>query len=276
MTQRRKPVSRPRGGYVRSAVPSTPRMTVASRRKAEGEQVEGRQSVRELLKARVRKTHEIYLDQGVDRTGIVEEIVSLALKNRVPVKEISGAKFDSMCRSEGAQGVLALADPVRFDSSESWFTGSDGGGRKHMVVLDHVTDPRNLGAVLRSAECAGFSYVVLPERRSCGITPTVTKAAAGAIEYLRFAYVSGVPAFLEQIKKFNAWSVGLDPGAPDSLWSVSLRDTSFALVVGSEGKGLARLVRQRCDYLVSIPQAGQVESLNVSAAATVAMFTLLR
>ncbi len=241
-----------------------------------GDQVEGRQAVRELLKAGRRRVHEIYFDQAIERVGIVAEIATLALQRRVPLKEVSSSKFDLMCRSESSQGVIALAEPLRYLDLESIFSIDSHRKIKRFVVLDHITDPRNLGAILRSAECAGFDNVVLPERRSTKITPTVAKTSAGAIEYLNFALVPGVASALEELKKRDVWSIGLSPDATDSLWDVDLLDSSVALVLGAEGKGLSRLVQQRCDYLVAIPQVGSIGSLNVSAAAAVAMFTISR
>ena len=241
-----------------------------------GEQVEGRQAVRELLKAGRRRTYEVFFDQTVDRTGIVAEIASLALDRRVPLKELSTSKFDLLRRSESSQGVVAIAEPLRHYDINSLLSQDLDSRAKKVVVLDHVTDPRNLGSVLRSAECAGFEYIVLPERRSTKITPTVAKTAVGAVEYLKFVLVPGVASALEDLKKLGFWTMGLDPEATDTIWSVKLDSAPLALVLGSEGKGLSRLVRQRCDFLASIPQSGHLDSLNVSAAAAVAMFTVIR
>ncbi len=251
-------------------------MKSPERRGVGGEQVEGRQAVRELLKANRRRAYEVFLDQTVERTGIVAEIASLALDRRVPLKELSSSKFDLLCRSESSQGVIAMAEPLRLYDINSIFSKDSDSKEKKVVVLDHVIDPRNLGSILRSAECAGFEYIVLPERRSTKITPTVAKTSVGAIEYLKFVLVPGVAGALEELKKLGVWSVGLDPEATDTVWDVNLDGVPLALVLGSEGKGLSRLVRQRCDYLASIPQFGHLDSLNVSAAASVAMFTISR
>ncbi len=145
-----------------------------------------------------------------------------------------------------------------------------------LLVVDGVTDPHNLGALLRSAECAGISGVVLPRHRSAHLSPTVTKVAAGAIEHLRFSVVGGIPAALTQLRELGVWTVGLAGEASRSLYDLELGDAPLAVVVGSEDRGLAPLVRRRCDELAAIPRSGQISSLNVSAAGAVAFFELAR
>ena len=145
-----------------------------------------------------------------------------------------------------------------------------------MLVAAGITDPRNLGALLRSAECAGVNGVVLPRHRSARLSPTVAKTAAGAIEHLRFAVVGGIPAALSQMTELGVWSVGLAGESPQSLYDLPLGDGPIALVVGSEDKGLAPLVRRRCDAVASIPQHGKLPSLNVGVAGAVACFEVAR
>jgi 23S rRNA (guanosine2251-2'-O)-methyltransferase len=144
------------------------------------------------------------------------------------------------------------------------------------VAVDGVTDPGNLGALLRSAECAGATGVVLPRHRAVHVTPTVTKAAAGAVEHLPFAMVGGLPAALQQLRSQGVWVVGLDADGPRTLWDLPAADGPIALVLGAEGSGLSRLVRQRCDEIVSIPLRGTVASLNVAAAGALACFEVAR
>ena len=144
------------------------------------------------------------------------------------------------------------------------------------MALDGITDPGNFGAVLRTAECAGVTGIVLPRHRSARITPTVVKAAAGAVEHLRFATVPGIPSALRTLSSRDVWTVGLDAAGPRPLHELDLGDQAVALVLGSEGRGLSRLVAQRCDVLASIPLRGALGSLNVSAAAAVACFEIAR
>ena len=145
-----------------------------------------------------------------------------------------------------------------------------------LLVVDGVTDPGNLGAILRTAECAGVTGVVLPRHRAARITPTVAKRAAGAIEHLRFAPVSGIPTALATLAELGVWSVGLDVTADQTIWDLPIADAPLALVLGAEGRGLSRLVRQRCDVTTRIPVSGRLDALNVSAATAVALFEVLR
>lgn len=240
-----------------------------------GDQIEGRQSVRELLQARRRKTREVWISDSVERVGIVEEIIDLALKARVPVLTVAKAKLDRAARSESSQGIVAFAEKlgeVALDQLVEPYKGA----KPFLIVLDGVTDPYNLGAIMRSAECAGATGVLLPEHRSVHMTPAATKAAAGAIEHLRFALVPGIPAALQDLSKAGVWCVGLDSDASQSIYDVSLFDQPVALIFGAEGRGLSTLTKQRCDVLAAIPQYGQIQSLNVSNAAALAMFEVAR
>ena len=145
-----------------------------------------------------------------------------------------------------------------------------------VIALDGVTDPRNLGAILRSAETAGATGVILPRHRSAHVTPVVTKTAAGAIEYLPIALVGGIPSMLDAARRAGCWTVGLDERGDLPLFDLELADQRLVLVLGAEGRGLARLTRERCDVLVRIPMLGHVASLNVSAAATLACHEVAR
>jgi 23S rRNA (guanosine2251-2'-O)-methyltransferase len=154
---------------------------------------------------------------------------------------------------------------------------SPAGGRPaFLVALDGITDPGNLGAILRSAEGAGATGVVLPRHRAVHVTPAAAKAAAGAVEYLPMAVVGGLPAALTDLKKRGVWVVGLDAAGDQSVHDLTLADEPVVLVVGSEGRGLSRLARERCDVLIHIPQHGRLASLNAGAAAAVACFEVAR
>ena len=154
--------------------------------------------------------------------------------------------------------------------------GSKTGKMAFLVVVDGVTDPQNLGALLRSAECAGVTGVVLPRHRSAHVTPTVTKVAAGAIEHVSVAVVPGVPGALQELERLGVWTVGLEERGSEPVFNLQLGDRPIALVIGAEGRGLAPLTRQRCDVLARIPLHGSIDSLNVSAAGAVAMFEVAR
>lgn len=240
-----------------------------------GDQVEGRQAVRELLLAEQRKVREIWVVADAEPSPILEDIVELAESQRVPVRDVSKGKFFAESRCEAPQGVLAKAEPIREHALHDLVQKS-GGQPPFLLALDGVTDPGNLGALLRSAECAGVGGVILPRHRSVHVTPTVTKTAAGAVEHLRFGVVGGLPTALADLRKEGVWVVGLDMDGPTSLWDLPAADGPICLVMGAEGSGLSRLVRQRCDEIVSIPLRGSLGSLNVAAAAALACFEVAR
>ncbi|MEO7429483.1 MAG: 23S rRNA (guanosine(2251)-2'-O)-methyltransferase RlmB [Acidimicrobiales bacterium] len=241
-----------------------------------GDQVEGRQAVRELLLAGRRKVREIWVLGDVEPSPILEDIRELAQGERVPVREVSRGKFFAEARCEAPQGVLAKAAELPEVSLDDLVTARRGGPPPFLVAVDGVTDPGNLGALLRSAECAGATGILLPRHRAVHVTPTVTKAAAGAVEHLAFAVVGGLPAALHQLRQRGVWVVGLDGEGPTSLWDLPAADGPIALVLGAEGAGLSRLVRQRCDEMVGIPLSGSLSSLNVAAAAALACFEVAR
>lgn len=235
--------------------------------------MEGRQAVRELLLAGRRRVREILLAAEMDQADIIDDIVELARDQKVTVREISRRSFDTEARTQAAQGVLARCAPLKeFDLDD--LARRPGA---FLLVLDGVTDPGNLGALLRTAECAGVTGVVLPRHRSAHVTPTVTKAAAGAIEHLPMALVGGIPAALDRLQRLDVVTIGLDAGGPRSVFDLPLdRDTKVALVLGAEGAGLSRLVRERVDLLASIPMRGELNSLNVAMAGAVAAFEVVR
>jgi 23S rRNA (guanosine2251-2'-O)-methyltransferase len=237
-----------------------------------GEQVEGRHAVYELLKARRRRVDRILVADAQDPSDLLDEIEREAQRQRVPVQTVSMARLDREARTEGHQGVLARAARLATVSLSALI----GAERPFLLVCDGVTDPRNLGAMLRSADGAGVTGVVLPRHRSARVTPTVTKTAAGAIEYLTFCDVGGVPAAIDQLNRAGVLTVGLAGDAADSLYDLDLGSTPVALVVGGEEKGLAPLTRKRCAKVVAIPQFGQIASLNAGVAVSVAAFEVSR
>lgn len=241
-----------------------------------GEQVEGRHAVRELLLAGARRPREVLLAGDLDPAPILDDIIDLADEQKVPLREVSRSKFESLTRTEGSQGVIATAAPLRPVDLDDLLQPAADGTPPFLLLLDRITDPGNLGAILRTAECAGVSGVVLPRHRAAHVTPTVAKAAAGAVEYLRMALVAGLPAAMATLRDAGVWTVGLDSGGPQSIHELTVADEPVALVLGAEGPGLSRLVRERCDTVVSIPLHGAIDSLNVSAAAAVACFEIVR
>jgi 23S rRNA (guanosine2251-2'-O)-methyltransferase len=269
----RREASPAAGGRGRS--PSAPRRASTRRAGLGGDQVEGRQAVRELLLARRRRVHEVWVLSEQEPSDVLADIVELAEAERVPVRPVGRSRFFAEARCEAPQGVLAKAAPLAEVALED-LTEVRGSTAPFLVAVDGVTDPGNLGALLRSAECAGATGIVLPRHRAVHVTPTVTKAAAGAVEHLRFAVVGGLPAALQRLTERGVWVVGLAEDAPTSLWDLPAADGPIAVVLGAEGTGLSRLARQRCDELVAIPQRGSLASLNVSVAGALACFEVAR
>lgn len=217
----------------------------------------------------------MFLSNEVDRVDIVEDIVGLAQELRVPVRGISRSKLDHIARTDAPQGVVAMAQQLPSDEL-GVLCRNPGGGRPFLLALDGVTDPGNLGAVLRIAECAGVTGVVLPRHRAAHVTPAVTKAAAGAVEYLPMSLVGGLPTAIEEIRSAGVWVVGLDAGGDTSIHDLTLAHEPVCLVLGAEGRGLSRLVSQRCDVVASIPLHGRLASLNVASAGAVACYEVAR
>ncbi|MFZ9766682.1 MAG: 23S rRNA (guanosine(2251)-2'-O)-methyltransferase RlmB [Ilumatobacteraceae bacterium] len=258
-----------------------------------GEQIEGRQAVRELLIAQRRRVHEIVIADDIERNPVIAEITDLAGAQRVALRRLPRRDIDEMARSEAPQGVIARAEPLaevlldevlvrtQGDGSEELsvggVAGSVPGDKLFLVAVDGVTDPGNLGAILRSCEGAGVDAVILPRHRAVHITPSAAKAAAGAIEYLTMCVVPGLPTAIQQLRDANVWVVGLDDAADKPLFGLGdLAREHVCLVLGAEGPGLSRLVRERCDLVVSIPMSGALSSLNVSAAAALATYEVVR
>ena len=273
-------------GRVRSAKRSSraaerPSPSGAARRVSDrtlgGEQVEGRQAVRELLLAGRRKVIEIWVATDVDgEHGTIQDIVDLATDQRVPLVEVNRRRLDQAARSEAPQGVLAKAAPLPEVDLDALLRRRPG-RPPFLLAIDGVTDPGNLGALMRSAEGAGVTGVLLPRHRSVHVTPTVAKAAAGAVEHLDVAVVPGLPSALAACRERGLWVVGLDDAAERSLFEMGdLGAEGIVMVVGAEGAGLSRLVRERCDLVVSIPMRGRIGSLNVSNAGALALYEVTR
>ncbi len=240
-----------------------------------GDHIEGRQAVRELLRAGNRKIHEILLAEDAHESAVLAEIADLAAERRVPLRETSRRKLRDKALTDSPQGVIALASEIRPVPLED-LARPHRGSPPLLIAADSVTDPGNLGAILRTAEVAGATGVVLGRHRSASLTPAAVKAAAGAIEHLRLAQVGGLPGALKQLRDLGLWVIGLDGDASDGLEDLRVADEPVVVVVGAEGRGLSTLVERRCDQVISIPVYGRIESLNVAAATAVALFDIAR
>ena len=242
-----------------------------------GSQIEGRQAVRELLIAQRRKTFEIWVSNDLDENDVINDILALAADQRVPVRRVPRKEIEKEARSEAPQGVLAMAAPIPDVELGDLLSPRKGNVPAFLVAIDGVTDPGNLGAILRSCDGAGVHGVILPRHRAVHITPTAAKSAAGAAEYVPMCVVGGLPTALKQMKDAGVWIVGLSDAADKNIFEIGdLTSEPICLVLGAEGAGLSRLVKERCDLLVSIPMGGSLSSLNVSAAAALATYEVVR
>lgn len=245
----------------------------AAKRGLGGDHVEGRQAVRELLLAGKRRVREIVMIEDLDSADILEDISELSFEMKVPLRAVPRRRFESEAATESHQGVMAKAEALPESSLDELANMPNA----HILVLDGVTDPGNLGALLRTAECAGVTGVVLAKHRAVHVSPTVTKTAAGAVEHLAMAVVGGIPTAIKDLKDLGVLTVGLDMDGDVPVFALPLsHDQPVALVLGAEGKGLGRLVKERVDVRASIPMLGELNSLNVAMAGAIAMFEVVR
>lgn len=262
---------------VRSPRPDRSARPRSNDRSLGGEQIEGRQAVRELLTAGRRRTREILIAEDTDKNPIISEILDIARSQRVVVRQVSRKEIDEQARSEAPQGVIAFADALEEVSLDEVLARTAQAEKLFLVAIDGVTDPGNLGAILRSCEGAGVDAVILPRHRAVHITPSAAKASAGAVEYLTMCLTPGLPTAIQLMRDANVWVVGLDDAADKPIFGMGdLAREHICLVLGAEGPGLSRLVRERCDLIVSIPMLGALSSLNVSAAAALATYEVVR
>lgn len=228
--------------------------------------------MRELLVAARRRVHSVSVAAGRDTSPLLAEIEQLARSAGVPVHHVDAARMAAEARTETPQGVVARADPVPSADIDQLLSDRSA----FLVALDSVTDPQNVGAVLRAAEATGVTGLILPSRRAAHLTPAAVKAAAGAVEHVPIALVSGIPSALERAARANVWSIGLDALGAVPISELEIADRPLVLVLGSEGRGIGRLTRARCDVVASIPMRGELTSLNVAAAAAIACFEVSR
>ena len=236
--------------------------------------IEGRNAVIEALRAGT-AIDKIYLAKG-DTDSALGHIANTARANGVVVVNADRRKLDEMSRTHAHQGVIAVAAVREYASIEDIFQRAEEQGEAPLIVLcDELSDPHNLGAVIRTAECAGAHGVVIPKRRSAGLTAIVAKTSAGAVSYMPVARVANIPSLLKDLKKQGIWVFGTAAEGTTRLYNADLKGPA-AIVIGSEGDGMSRLVAENCDFLVSIPMRGRISSLNASAAAAILLYEAVR
>lgn len=233
----------------------------------------GRNAVLELLKSG-RAVDKLFVRKG-DREGSITLIVAEAVARKIPVIEVEKNKIDMMSNGTNHQGVVAMAAAKEYVSVDDILKIAEERGEKPFIVIaDEIADPHNLGAIIRSAEGAGAHGLIIPKRRSVGLTAAVDKASAGALEHLAIAKVTNLAVTIDELKEKGVWVYGAE--ADGEPYYNTKFDSACAIVVGSEGYGISRLVRDKCDFMISIPMYGKVNSLNVSCAAAVVLYEAAR
>jgi 23S rRNA (guanosine2251-2'-O)-methyltransferase len=239
-------------------------------------QIYGLAPALEALRARRRKIHKILIASGANQSRL-NELVEAARRAGVVIEKRDRRELDELTRHANHQGVVALVAPI---DRKSAYVEADAildsmGDPPLVVLLDGVEDPHNLGAILRTCECAGVDGVFIPEHRAAGLSETVAKTSAGAVEYVRVARVTNLVPLIAELKDRGLWVVGVE-GGTEKIYSDFDLKVPLAVVMGSEGKGVRRLIREKCDAIVSIPMRGKINSLNVSVAAGIVLFEILR
>lgn len=236
--------------------------------------IEGRNAVIEALRVGT-PIDKIFLARG-ETDATLGHIASTARNQGVVVVEADRRKLDNMSRTHAHQGVIALAAIREYvDPDDILQIARDRGEPPLIVICDELSDPHNLGAVIRTAECAGAHGIIIPKRRSAGLTAVVAKTSAGAVSHVPVARVPNLPSLLKDLKKQGVWIFGADTAGTIPLYEADLKGPA-AIVIGSEGAGMGRLISETCDFLVSIPMRGKLNSLNASAAAAILLYEAVR
>lgn len=233
----------------------------------------GRNAVSEALRSG-RAMDTLLVAKG-EKNGSVGRIIAQCRDNSVVIKEVDRKKLDLICSGAAHQGVAAYAAVHEYASVEDIFRLAEERGEKpFLIICDELEDPHNLGAILRTAEATGVHGVIIPKRRNASLSYTVGKASAGAVEYVPVARVSNVAQTMDELKEKGVWFYGADMDGQS--WCETDYDGAVGLVIGSEGKGISRLVKEKCDFIVSLPMKGKINSLNASVAAGVLMYEVTR
>ena len=236
--------------------------------------IEGKNAVMEALKAG-RTIDKVYIVRGESDKSL-KFIASKARAAGAVVSEVDRRKLDFMSETHAHQGVIAVAAVREYSTVEEILNIAAERGEKPLIVIcDEISDPHNLGAIIRTAESAGAHGIVIPKHRSAGITAIVEKTSAGAVEHMAVARVANINAAMDKLKDAGVWIFGTAADADTGLWQADLKGAA-AIVIGSEGEGMSRLVAENCDFKVSIPMHGKVSSLNASAAAAIMLYEAVR
>lgn len=235
--------------------------------------VAGRNAVREAILSG-RAIDSVMIARG-ERQGSLHSIIELAKKSGIPVREVAPVKLDTLCPGGRHQGICAMTAAHEYAEVEDIFALAESRGEEPFIIIaDEIADPHNLGAILRTAEAAGAHGVIVPKRRATGLTWTVGKASAGALEYVPVARVSNLAQCIDDLKKRGVWVCAADMDGDN--WCSANLTGAIAVVIGGEDNGVGRLVREKCDFIISLPMRGQINSLNASCACAVVLYEVAR
>lgn len=235
----------------------------------------GRNAARECLRARRRHVYNLLLADVLEPAAIIDEIIGLAGRSKIPVQRVPRKTLDNLAK--GHQGVALEVGRYPTVSVEDILARANKLAEPpFLVALDHLEDPHNVGAILRTAEITGVHGVIIPRQRSAGVTPAVVNASAGAAEHIWLAEVPNLVQALVKLKQANVWLAGVEDTPASSLYSEANLSGAIAVAIGSEGKGMSRLVKETCDFLINLPMRGQIGSLNASVAAGLILYEVWR
>ena len=236
--------------------------------------VEGRNAVIEALKSD-RTIEQILIANG-NMEGSINKIIAMAKDKRVVIKEVDRKKLDSISETGTHQGVIAIVTPFKYSEVEDILKYAEEKGEKpFIVILDELEDPHNLGSIVRTAELSGVHGIIIPKRRNVGVTSTVYKSAAGAIEHMMIAKVTNINAVIDELKEAGVWVYGAEIDGDSYSYETDFSG-ACALIIGSEGRGMSKLTKDKCDKLVKIPMVGKINSLNASVAGGIMMYEILK
>lgn len=234
----------------------------------------GRNPVLEILKSE-KEIEKIFVLRG-ELKGSINKIIGIAKDRNIIIQQVDRNKLDQISEGNAHQGVAALVTPYEYSTIDAILDrGEKLNKPPFLLVLDGIEDPHNLGAIIRTAECGGVQGIIIPKRRSAGVTQTVYKSSAGAVEHMLIAKVNNISDAIEELKKKGLWIYGADVAGEEYYFNTDLKGP-VALVIGSEGKGISRLVKEKCDFLLKIPMFGEISSLNASNAASILIYEVVR
>lgn len=238
------------------------------------ETIEGKNSVLEALKAG-REVNKIFIGENVTRDRVLNEIISIAKRNKTPVQNVGKSKINDLAETNNHQGIIAMVAAKEYVTLEEIALKKPLSELPIVLMVDGIEDPHNLGAIIRTCDAVGVVGVVIPNRRNVGLTGIVSKASAGAVEYVPVTRVTNLSQTIETLKEMGFWVVGCEARGEKNIYEVDLK-MPLVLVIGGEGKGISRLVQEKCDFLVKLPMIGRISSLNASVAASVCLYEALK